>query len=67
MTAECSVAGGTEHFVARGTESIVAGVAEYFGGAFLIGSAYHHPSLHFLPHSYKWGNVVPMSTFLQPA
>ena len=84
MTADGSVAGGAEHSVARdaesfvtqdadcsvagGAEGSVAGGTEYFGGTFLVGSAYCHPSpLHVLPHSYKWGNAVPMSTFLQPA
>ena len=76
MTAECYVAMGAEHFVARdaeyfvarGSDSFVVGVAEYFGGAFLTGSAHHHPNLlHAPPHSCKWGNVVPMNTFLQPA
>ena len=62
MTADCSVAGGAESFVtqdvdcsmAGGTEGSVAGGTEYFGGAFLVGSAYHHSSLLCaLPHSYK--------------
>ena len=76
MTADCSAAEGAEHSVVGSAESFVtqdadcsvAGDAECFGGAFLVGSAYCHPSpLHVLPHSCKWGNVVPMSTFLQPA
>ena len=46
------------------SEAPVAGGAEYFGGAFLVGSTHCHPSLHVLPHFYKWGNVVPMSIFL---
>ena len=71
--AEYSVAGGTERFVtqgagysvARDTGGSVAGGAEYLGGTFLVGSAYHHPSpLHALPHSCKWGNAVPMSISL---
>ena len=54
MTADCSVAGGAESFVAGGVE--------YFGGTFLVGTAYCHPRpLHAHPHSHKWGNVVPMS------
>ena len=70
---ECSVVGGTESFVtqdddcsvAGGTEGSVTGGIEYFGSAFLVGSAYHHPSpLCALPHSCKWGNVVPMSISL---
>ena len=65
MTAECSVAGGTEgsaaggaeNFVtqeadcsvAGGTEHFVARDAECFGGAFLFGSAHYHPSLLHAP------------------
>ena len=68
MTADCSVTGGAESFVTQDVGCSVAGGADNFGGAFLVGSAYHHPSLlHLLPHSYKWGKVVPMSTYLQPA
>ena len=51
---DCSVVGCTEGSVAVGIE--------YFMGAFLVGFTYHHPSpLCALPHSYKWGNGVPMS------
>ena len=69
MTADYSATWGTEHFAAGGTECFVtqdadcsvaggtegseAGGAEYFGGAFLVGSLYHHPSLHAFPHSCK--------------
>ena len=68
MTADYSLPGGTDCSVAGSTEGFVAGGTEYFGDTFSVGSAYHHPSpLHVLPHSCKWGNVVPMSTFLQPA
>ena len=58
--ANCSVAGGTEHFVAGSVES--------FGDAFLIVSTHCHASfLCAPPLSCKWGNTVPMNTFLQPA
>ena len=77
MTAECSVDWGAEHFVAGGAESFVtedadcsaAGGTEYFVGTFLVvPSAYHHTNLPCAPpHSCKWGNTVPMSTFLQSA
>ena len=70
MTAYCSAAWGTEHSMAGGAESFVTqdtycsvawgaegpvvGCAEYFGGAFLVSSAYNHPSLLCaLPHSCK--------------
>ena len=66
--------GGVECFVARGAECLVTGVAEYFVagvaecfvGAFLVvPSACHHPNLPCVPHhSCKWGNAVPMNTFL---
>ena len=63
MIAECSVAGGAESFASQITECSVIGGTEGFGGMFLV--AYHHPSpLCLLPHSYKWGNVVPMSIYL---
>ena len=73
MIADCSVVGGAESFVTQDTDYSVAGGTEgsvvegieYLGGTFLVGSAYHYPSpLHALPHSYKWGNVVPMSISL---
>ena len=80
MTADCSVAGGTEHFAAGGADSFVTQAAdcsvargtewgaEYFRDVFWVGSTHYHPSLlHVLPHSYKWGNTVPMSIFLLPA
>ena len=54
---DCSVVGGTE--------GSVAGDTEYFWGAFLVGSAYYHPSpLHALPNSCKWDIVVPMNISL---
>ena len=73
---ECSAAGGAENFViqdpdysvAGGAEYIVAGGTECFWGAFFVDFAHFHPSLFCaLPPSCKWGKVVPMSTFLQPA
>ena len=71
---ECLVAVGvesfvTECFVAGGTVSFVAWGTDYFVGTFLVVlSAYCHPNLPCVPpHSCKWDNVVPMSTFLQPA
>ena len=66
----CSAAGGAESFVTQDIDCSVAGdavtgSAEYFGGAFFAGSAYHHPSsLCALHHSCKWGNVVPMGISL---
>ena len=74
--AGCSVARSAESFAYQDTECSVVGGAEGFGSqdincsqvvgaagfAFLVGFAYHHSSpLCTLPHSYKWGNVVPMS------
>ena len=81
MTANYSAAGGAECSVALGAVGFVtldadcsvagdadgsgAGSAEYFGYTFLVGSAYHHPSLLCaLPCSCKWGNAVPMSISL---
>ena len=65
--AECFVAGSAEGFVTGVAEYFVAEVAECFVGTFLVVlSAYHHPNLpQGLHHSCKWGNVVPMNTFLQ--
>ena len=48
MTADCSAAGGVESFVTLDVDcsvsgcakGSVAGVTEYFGGAFMVGSAY---------------------------
>ena len=73
MNADCSAAGGAESFVTQNTDYSVAGSTEgsvargieYLVGTFLVGSAYCHPSLLCtLPHSYKWGSVVPMSISL---
>ena len=73
MIAGCSAVEGPESFVTQdtycfvvgGTEWSVAGAVEYFGGIFLFGPAYHCSSpLHVLPHSFKWGNAVPMSISL---
>ena len=67
--AEYFVAGGARCFMAGNTECFVAGAAACFGGTFLIAhSVCHCPNLpHVLPHSYKWGNVDPMSISLQLA
>ena len=66
--AMCLGAGGHECFGAGVAEYFVAGGTEYFMGTFLDGSAYCHLNFpHAPPHSCKWGNAVPMSTFLQPA
>ena len=57
MIAGCSVSQDIECSVVAGTED--------FDGTFLVGFAYQHPSPPCaLPHSYKWGNVVPMSISL---
>ena len=56
--------GGTEGSVAWGAEGSVAGGTEYFGGAFLFGSAYCHPSLlHALPHFLQMGQCGPHEHF----
>ena len=61
----CSVVGGTEGFGSQDIDCSVVGGTEGFGGACVVSFAYHHPSpLHALPHSYNWGNVVPMSISL---
>ena len=66
MIAGCSVAGGTEGFVAVAVAMAWAETAKSFGGAFLTDFVDHHPSplLCALLHICKWGNVVPMSIFL---
>ena len=52
MTAGCSVARGTEGFVAVAVVVAGAGGAESFGGASLVDFADHHrsPLLHALLH-----------------
>ena len=67
--AECFAAGDAEHCVTGGAECFVAGVTECFVGTFLVVLfACCHPNLpHVLLHSSKWGNEIPMSTFLQLA
>ena len=75
--AGCSAAGGYWKFcVSRywffcgwGAEGLWLWVLSISGGPFLVGFAYHHhsPLCHALPHSYKWGNAVPMSISLLPA
>ena len=61
----CFVIEGTEGFGSQDIDHSVVGGAEGFGGAFMVDFAYCCPSpLHALPHSYKWGNAVPMSISL---
>ena len=68
MIAGCSVARSTESFASQDIGCSVLWGTEGFGGAFMIGFAYCHPSpLWALPHSCKWGNAVPMSISLWPA
>ena len=54
-----------DYSVARDAEHSAAGALTILGVHSWVGSAYHHPSpLHALPHSCKWGNVIPMSISL---
>ena len=69
MIADCSVAGGAESLVSQDIDcSVVGGI----GGFVVVGVEFlacilgwfcilPYQSSCALPHSYKWGNAVPMS------
>ena len=63
---ECFMAGGAEYFMTGVAEYFVADVAECFVGTFFVVlSVCHHSNLPHVPlPSCKWGNAVPMNTFL---